>query len=200
MDLTDIAMYCKIKQSERETDKYKQQSDLYESVLTGTVTEFVVPSEWTEIRYGAFMGCNKLVNIIFNNNITNIRESAFNMCAALKEIVIPSSVTVLGYAAFASCTVMTDLTIPNTIKFMSTKVFSNCTSLTNVTLGNNFNCSNLDLSASTKYSVSTIVAMLTALADRTGQTAYTLTLGTTNLAKLSNEQKAIATDKNWTLA
>ncbi len=41
MDLTDIAMYCKIKQSEREADKYKQQSDLYESVLTGEVTEFV---------------------------------------------------------------------------------------------------------------------------------------------------------------
>ena len=200
MDLTDIAMYCKIKQLEREADKYKQQSDLYESVLTGEVTEFVIPDRWAEIRRGAFMGCNKLVNIIFNNNITNIRESAFNMCAALKEIVIPSSVTVLGYAAFASCTVMTDLTIPNTIKFISTKVFSNCTSLTNVTLGSGFNCNGLDLSSSTRYSVDTLVAMLTALADRTGQTAYTLTIGTTNLAKLSDEQKAIATDKNWTLA
>ena len=200
MDLTDIAMYCKIKQSEREVDKYKQQSDLYESVLTGTVTEFVVPSEWTEIRYGAFMGCNKLVNIIFNNNITNIRESAFNMCAALKEIVIPVSVVALGYAAFASCTSMTDISIPNAIKSIGDKAFSNCKSLLNVTLGNNFNCSNLDLSASTKYSVDTLVAMLTALADRTGQTAYTLTLGTTNLAKLSDAQKAIATDKNWTLA
>jgi len=42
--------------------------------------------------------------------------------------------------------------------------------------------------------------MFTALADRTGQTAYTLTLGATNLKKLSDEQKAIATDKNWTLA
>ena len=200
MDLTDIAMYCKIKQLEREADKYKQQSDLYESVLTGEVTEFVIPDRWAEIRRGAFMGCNKLVNIIFNNNITNIRDSAFSMCAALKKIVIPNSVTVLGYAVLAKCTVMTDLTIPNTIKSIGSRAFSDCTSLTNVTLGNNFNCSNLDLSASTKYSVSTIVAMLTALADRTGQTAYTLTLGTTNLAKLSDTQKAIATDKNWTLA
>lgn len=200
MDLTDIAMYCKIKKSEREADKYKQQSDLYESVLTGEVTEFVVPSEWTEIRYAAFMRCSNLVKITFNNNITNIRESAFNMCAALKEIVIPVSVVALGYAAFASCTSMTDISIPNAIKSIGDKAFSNCKSLLNVTLGDNFNCNNLDLSASTKYSVSTIVAMLTALADRTGQTAYTLTLGTTNLAKLSNEQKAIATDKNWTLA
>lgn len=200
MDLTDIAMYCKIKQSKQEADKYKQQSDLYESVLTGEVTEFVIPDRWAEIRRGAFMGCNKLVNIIFNNNITNIRDSVFSMCAALKKIVIPNSVTVLGYAVFAKCTVMTDLTIPNTIKSIGSRAFSDCTSLTNVTLGDGFNCNGLDLSASTMYSVDTLVAMLTALADRTGQTAYTLTLGTTNLAKLSDAQKAIATDKNWTLA
>ena len=200
MDLTDIAMYCKIKQSEREADKYKQQSDLYESVLTGTVTEFVVPSERTEIRYAALMRCSNLVNITFNNNINNIRESAFNMCAALKEIVIPVSVVALGYAAFASCTSMTDISIPNAIKSIGDKAFSNCKSLLNVTLGNNFNCSNLDLSASTRYSVDTLVAMLTALADRTGQSAYTLTIGATNLAKLSDDQRAIATDKNWTLA
>ena len=158
MDLTDIAMYCKIKQSEREADKYKQQSDLYESVLTGEVMEFVIPDRWTEIRRGAFMGCNKLVNIIFNNNITNIRDSAFDMCAALKKIVIPNSVTILGYAALGRCTVMTDLTIPNTIEYIGGKAFNSCTSLTNVTLGNNFNCNNLDLSASTKYSVDTLVA------------------------------------------
>lgn len=72
--------------------------------------------------------------------------------------------------------------------------------LTNVTLGDGFNCNGLDLSPSTKYSVDTIVSMLIALADRTGQTAYTLKLGAKNLAKLSDEQKAIATDKNWTLA
>jgi hypothetical protein len=42
--------------------------------------------------------------------------------------------------------------------------------------------------------------MLEALADRTGQTAKTLTMGATNLAKLTDGQKAIATNKNWTLA
>ena len=107
------------------------------------------------------------------------------MCAALKKIVIPNSVTILGYAALGRCTVMTDLTIPNTIEYIGGKAFNSCTSLTNVTLGNNFNCNNLDLSASTKYSIDTLVAMLTTLADRTGQTAYTLTLGATNLANSS---------------
>lgn len=79
-------------------------------------------------------------------------------------------------------------------------MFNGCTNLTSVILSDGFNCNGLDLSASTRYSVDTLVAMLTALADRSEQSAYTLTLGATNLAKLSNEQKAIATDKNWTLA
>ena len=42
--------------------------------------------------------------------------------------------------------------------------------------------------------------MFEALKDNTGTTAKTLTLGATNLAKLTEEQKQIATDKNWNLA
>lgn len=76
------------------------------------------------------------------------------------------------------------MTISNTVAKLGKSVFTNCSKLTNVTLGDGFNCNGLDLSPSTKYGVDTLVAMLTALADRTGQTAYTLTLGATNLAKL----------------
>lgn len=42
--------------------------------------------------------------------------------------------------------------------------------------------------------------ILAKLGDNTGQSALTLTLGATNLAKLTDEDKAIATAKNWTLA
>ena len=42
--------------------------------------------------------------------------------------------------------------------------------------------------------------IFTKLGDNTGQSALTLTLGATNLAKLTDEDKAIATAKNWTLA
>ena len=45
-----------------------------------------------------------------------------------------------------------------------------------------------------------MIAMFNSLKDLTGDTAKTLTLGSTNLAKLTDEQKAIATNKNWTLA
>jgi hypothetical protein len=39
------------------------------------------------------------------------------------------------------------------------------------------------------------------LKDYSGSgTTYTLTLGSTNLAKLTDAEKAIATEKGWTLA
>ena len=45
-----------------------------------------------------------------------------------------------------------------------------------------------------------MIAMFESLADLTGQTAKTISLGATNLAKLTDEQKQIATNKNWNLA
>lgn len=39
-----------------------------------------------------------------------------------------------------------------------------------------------------------------ALFDRTGLEPYTLTIGSENIEKLSDEQIAIFTNKNWTLA
>ena len=200
MDLTDIAMYCKIKKSEQDLKEYKQQANLYESVLTGKVTEFVIPDRWTVIKRGAFADCLKLINVTISDNIETIGASAFYNCTNLKNIEIPNSVTIIHYRVFHNCASLTDIIIPSSIISLGVDVFTNCSKLTNVTLGDGFNCNGLNLSPSTKYSVDTLVAMLTALADRTGQTAYTLTLGTTNLAKLSDAQKAIATDKNWTLA
>lgn len=47
--------------------------------------------------------------------------------------------------------------------------------------------------------IESLIQILNNLADRTGQTRYILTLGPANLNKLTAEQKAIATSKNWTL-
>ena len=51
MTVKDIALYYKAKQAGQDADKY-------ESVLTGEVTEFVIPDGWTMIRQGAFRGCS----------------------------------------------------------------------------------------------------------------------------------------------
>ena len=58
----------------------------------------------------------------------------------------------------------------------------------------------LNLSKCVNLTRQSIMNLINGLADRTGQTALTLILGATNLAKLTDEDKAIATAKNWTLA
>ena len=132
--------------------------------------------------WGDMLGYNyfpylKKIEFINTDNIIRIRESAFQNCSSL-----------------------TTINLPNSLTSILSNVFQGCSSLENVTIGTGFNCNNLNLSASTHYSVETMVSWFNALADRTGQTPYTLTIGTTNLNKLTAEQKAIATNKNWTLA
>jgi hypothetical protein len=91
------------------------------------------------------------------------------------------------------------INFPNSLTSVYSGAFYDCKNLKFITLEQGFNC-NLSISISTKYSVETLVAMFEALKDLTGQTAKTLTMGATNLAKLTDEQKAIAINKNWTLA
>lgn len=57
-----------------------------------------------------------------------------------------------------------------------------------------------DISSSNQFEESDLVEILSNLMDLTGKTAQTLTMGATNLSKLTDAEKAIATNKNWVLA
>ena len=76
-------------------------------------------------------------------------------------------------------------------------MFYNCSSLEQIRMIN-INA-NLDISDSTKF---TREALLEIIGNLKAQTSgnKTLTMGATNLAKLTDEDKAIATNKGWTLA
>ena len=54
-----------------------------------------------------------------------------------------------------------------------------------------------DISASTQFDESDLVTILNNLATVTS--TKTLKIGATNLAKLTDDEKAIATNKGWTL-
>ena len=84
------------------------------------------------------------------------------------------------------------------ICFGGSTVFTGCANLSNLTVGTNWNC-NADFSA-LDLSIESIEGIFNNLKDLTSETAKTLTLGTNNLLKTTAEQRAIATDKNWTLA
>lgn len=162
--------------------------------------EVTLPSTIKVINAYTFYKNYNLQTINMPSSLVRIETGAFLQCNSLTNITLPSGVQYLRNQAFYDCRGLKTIGIPNSTKEFGNKCFGLCSALENVVLESGFNASGLDLSASTLYSVNTLVAMLNALANRTGQVPYTLTLGSTNLAKLSNEQLAIATEKNWTLA
>ena len=134
---------------------------------------------------GMFRYCTNLVSAVLSD-ITTISRYVFQDCTALKTVSLPSTIT----------------SDPNdclTSTSSSYYVFYGCTALEDVQLGQDWNMS-IRLNVSNNITVESMVAMFSALKDLTGETAKTLTLGSTNLAKLTDEQKAIATNKNWILA
>ena len=165
-----------------------------------SLTSITIPDSVTVLKQSAFQNCTSLASITIPNSVTIIDNNAFRSCISLASVTIPNSVTKIGTNAFQACTSLTDVTIPNSVSSIGNNAFGSCPNLTNVTLGDGFNANNLNLSASTKYTADTIVSWLNALADRTGQEQYTLTIGATNKAKLTDEQLAIATNKNWNIA
>lgn len=146
----------------------------------------------------AFTYCTSLREVVLPDTCVYIADSAFGYCQSLETVHLPTSLSVLGRYCFNRCAALTTINIPNCV--VGEGAFAGCTNLENVTVVQGYNETGLNLSYSTKYSVQTIVSWLNALADRTGDTAYTLTIGSTNLAKLTAEQIAIATNKNWNLA
>ena len=75
-------------------------------------------------------------------------------------------------------------------------IFNNCSNLTEIHMtGMKVD---FDISSSTKFTREALVEILNNLATITS--TQTLTMGSTNLSKLTDEDKAIATNKGWTLA
>ena len=133
-----------------------------------------------------FYGCTKLKEVYIADGTTNIGKIVFYNCTSLKTVYLPSSIITNYFDSLTSTS-------------KSYYVFYNCTALEDVQLGQDWNMS-LRLNVSNNLTVNSMVAMFNSLKDLTGETAKTLTLGETNLAKLTDEQKAIAINKNWTLA
>ena len=154
------------------------------------------------IASASFDTCTYLETVKYEAGVTTLYNSLFRSCINLKKVELPNTLTTIQARAFQSCSSLSTINFPNSLTSIPSgnQPFQLCTSLENVTIENGFNCNYLNLSSSTKYSVETMVSWFNALADRTGDTAYTFTIGATNLNKLTAEQKAIATNKNWTLA
>ena len=162
-----------------------------------------------KFRKGDFSKCNKLTKLTLSG------DGAF----ITTELILPNG-GVLGTLSLSALYNIKSIDIPNSVKSLSlincfnleeiiipesavTSVsISQATGIKRIILPYDFNPNSvsLQLGSCLLLEHDSMVAMLENLADLTGQTAKTITFGATNLAKLTDEEKAIATNKNWTLS
>ena len=108
-------------------------------------------------------------------------SSMFSYCRALTSISLlnMSSMTSIAWSSmFQNCTALENVTFEGTIPVRGNMtVFSSCPNLT----------------------VESLMSFINALTNMSSSSTYTITIGSTNLAKLTEEQIQIATDKRITL-
>ena len=137
----------------------------------------------------------------FGQNATNLGY-CFYYCIALTSLTLPAGfgqkATNLEYCFYS--VPLTSLALPAGFGQNATNLdscFSRCSQLTNITGNPNFKA-NVDFSSNTKLTHDSIMVVINGLQTVTSK--QTLKLGSTNIAKLTDEEKQIATDKGWTLA
>lgn len=147
-----------------------------------------------------FFGHSDLVSFDLDTpNITDTYEM-FIYCYSMKTCTANiSKVTIASYM-FQSCTVLKDLTLTVDTEFNASNMFYHCRSLKNVVIKGTLNASSLDFLSSPFLTVDSMMNIINALADLTGQDSKEIIFGTSLLNQLSEEQKAVATNKNWVLA
>lgn len=176
------------------------------------------------IMSNAFTGCASLQNIDINgldtSNVTDM-TAMFRNCNALLRINMQgldtSNVISADYFLFQSRNIVwgdfrgTDVTKLNNYKFITdgSPYFVRNTVVGDATYEeviatDTYVCRNINSSQNINYMTSlnqaSLRALINGLADRTGQSSLTLTLGSTLRNKLSADDIAVATAKNWTIA
>lgn len=163
----------------------------------------------TDLRY-CFYSCSYLTSIVFpdgfGKNAVNL-GACFGSCASLTSLVLPdgfgenaTSLTLGRAGCFYNCKALTTLHLPTGFGQNSTAngyCFSLCVSLETITGNPNFKAT-VDLSPCTNLTHDSLMVVINGL--QTVTTTQTLSLGSTNLAKLTEAEKQIATNKGWTLA
>lgn len=166
-----------------------------------SVDDLIQPNDTENVTtmVSMFRECSKLTSIpqLSTKNVTNMYGMFYN-CSKLTTIPQLSTSKVDNMNnMFSGCSSLESIPLLDTSKvtYMDS-MFNGCSSLKSI-LMTGMKVS-FDISASTKFEKTDLLIILNNLATVT--TTKTLKMGATNLAKLTDEDKAIATNKGWTLA
>ena len=148
--------------------------------------------------YSMFSNCTSLTAVPkLNTSQTSDTSRMFYYCSSLTAVpqLDTSNVTNMSYMFF-NCSLLTTIPRLDASKVTDLSgVFGGCSSLKSILMhGMKVGFS---ISDSTQFEKSDLVTILNNLATVTS--TKKLNMGTTNLAKLTDEERAIATNKGWTL-
>lgn len=156
-----------------------------------------------------FNGCSKLTEISLGDTsgVTSFYHT-FSDCTALTYLpAMDTSSATDCDRMFYNCSKL--VTIDGVLDFSKnantyiSQLFYNCTALKNVNFAGVLpikkNCTNAFATASA-LTVESLMSIINAMKNTSSSTTYTVTIGSTNLAKLTEEQIAIATAKNIKLS
>ena len=108
-----------------------------DQTITALPNPFVIPSSsrFGQVAYigkNAFVGDDRLINVVLPDTVIEIGDSAFNECSNLCSINIPNKVVSIGHFAFASCERLTHIKLGNELQVVGAYAFAWCSSLQSV--------------------------------------------------------------------
>lgn len=169
------------------TYEVTQDNTAYIATYSGSRTKVIIPQYLDGLRVKGMYA-----NIFYSTQIYYLDARSISS-------FVDKTVNAADYNKLPST--LEFLYLSNSVYFMTGrngKLLELCTQLSTIVLEKDFDfplvCRNCPLTHDC------LVNMLLSLKDNSDLTAKTLTIGSTNLAKLSNAEKAVATEKNWTLA
>lgn len=149
-----------------------------------------------------FSGCVNLIQVplLDTSNVVHFDDMFYN-CSSLT--VVPQFNTSNLYSAqlmFGGCSKLVSVPLMDFGKAEQLRsMLLGCSELTDLKGFTNLSVS-LDLSSSRKLTADSIMNVINEVKDLSETGSATLTLGSTNISKLTEEQIAIASAKGWTLA